>query len=70
MDQTDKDIMHDITSTFMQYNITIQGKNVKSWDDSLWMKDMQEENIMSIYRKVKYTILRMNKICMITQYQV
>ena len=31
-------------------------KLVKSWDDSLWMKDMQDKSTMCIYRKFKHTI--------------
>ena len=31
-------------------------KLVKSWDDSLWMKDMQDKRTMCIYRKFKHTI--------------
>ena len=43
----------------MQWNITIQQKIrtlVKSWDDPLQMKDMQDKSTMSIYRKLKHTI--------------
>ena len=29
---------------------------MKSWGDSLWMKDMQDKSTMSIYRKFKHTI--------------
>ena len=39
-----------------QYNPAKIKKLVKSWDDSLWMKDMQDKSTMSIYRQFKHTI--------------
>ena len=38
------------------YNPEKFKKLVKSWGDSLWMKDMQDKSTMFIYRKFKHTI--------------
>ena len=59
MDQTDKDSMQDLNinlHAIEHYSPTKMKKLVKSWDDSLWMKDMQDKSTLSIYRKFKYTI--------------
>ena len=36
---------------------------MKSWDDSLWKKDMQDKSKMSIYIKFKHTIRDEQDVC-------